>query len=796
MADSARIEDLRKRYHENPRRFFAPLANEYRKSGFLDRAMLLCEKHLAEQPDNMNGLVVYGQTLFEAGRQDEARDPFERALKLDPENLIALRQLGDIARIGGDVPAAKGWYDKVLEFDRRNDEVLELLEQMGVGASTEPTPAPRPSTNTPFISVAPTVSVSGGDAMDIGMVELDAPKAPVAGPGKTKVINAQRLANSDREQVSAAGAETLRMDAAPVAAPVATHAAPPPAARAPNRRASLLDVSFDFSEIAEASSAKPMPAAPVMGSEAAEYGFADIAPEPPTVPSAAVVAKAFVAESVELVAPAEVAEVVEVADAGLHGLELAEFSSEVSPLAGLEATEFVSEEVAPLADLEMPDDDLMDVSPLAGLDRPEYAPEDVAPLADLDALGFDLEPTAQMTAGLPMLTDTPAEPPMAIPPLTVGEVPSLADTLPIMSPWRDTPSQEPPLEPATNPRPRPRMTRADLASLPLLADYGLDDDEAVRRGTPLSTPAIPAPAAATSEPEPRASQKTPTFATETMATLYLQQGFRDKALDVYRQLVEQSPNDAALQARLAALEVGAPEMPEFDVPSAESAEPEPAPANAVLADMSFGDVGLVTPRPSSSRTPLATPTVATGPTAREFFAAFARRGLVAAAAVAAVSTAAAATEEPAAMAIEEPAAMVEEQAAVAGTGWPLDALFGAATEVRDLHAAEVLAGLATFVGPTGATGLDQLFAEPAAAPETAPATAPATALATTPATRRTVSRASQSLKFDQFFTPAATAPDAPVAPEPAVEPSKPTEPPSDGDDDLDQFQGWLQALKP
>lgn len=114
MADSARIEDLRKRYHENPRRFFAPLANEYRKSGFLDRAILLCEKHLADQAENMNGLVVYGQTLFEAGRTEEARDPFERALKVDPENLIALRQLGDIARLAGDVPTATGWYELSL----------------------------------------------------------------------------------------------------------------------------------------------------------------------------------------------------------------------------------------------------------------------------------------------------------------------------------------------------------------------------------------------------------------------------------------------------------------------------------------------------------------------------------------------------------------------------------------------------------------------------------------------------------------------------------------------------------
>ncbi len=646
MADSARIEDLRKRYHESPRRFFAPLANEYRKSGFLDRAILLCEKHLAEQPDNMNGLVVYGQTLFESGRQDEARAPFERALTLDPENLIALRQLGDIARLGGDVPTAKAWYDKVLEFDRRNDEVLELLEQMGVGEVKEPLSTPSPFATAPLISVASTVSVSGGEGLEIGLVDLDAPKAPVVAPQ-----------------------------------------APP--AKAPNRRASLLDVSFDFGEIVDPPAAAPVPSAPLLGAEAAEYGFAD-------------------------------------------------FSTEVSPLAGLEAAEFASEEVAPLADL----------------DTPEFVSEDVGALTGLESIAMAAEPTAQ-------------------------------------SPWRDSPSQEPPLEPATQPSVsrRPRMTRADLASLPLLADYGLDDDEVVRRGTPLATPAIqepmpapePAPAAGAREPEPRLSQKTPTFATETMATLYLQQGFRDKAMDVYRQLIEQSPHDAALKAKLAELELAVPDMPEFDAPTAELFEPEPAPANALLAEVSFANVGLTTPRPSSSRTPLATPVVASGPTAREFFAAFARRGLVAAVAVAAVSSAAPAAEVAASA--EESSAVAGEQPSSTGTGWPLDALFGAADEVRDLHAAEVLAGIATFTGPTGATGLDQLFAEPAA---------PSIA-------RRTVSRASQMLKFDQFFssTPASS-PEVPVEPEPVIELASVQEPPpaDPGDDDLDQFQGWLQALKP
>ncbi len=55
-----------------------------------------------------------------------------------------------------------------------------------------------------------------------------------------------------------------------------------------------------------------------------------------------------------------------------------------------------------------------------------------------------------------------------------------------------------------------------------------------------------------------AGDETPAvFVTETMAELYLQQGFREEALNVYRQLLAQNPNDAALRSRVEHLEGGA-----------------------------------------------------------------------------------------------------------------------------------------------------------------------------------------------------------------------------------------------
>jgi tetratricopeptide (TPR) repeat protein len=139
MSSTARFDELKKKFDENPRRYFAPLANEFRKSGDAEQAVMICEEFLPQQPGHMSGHIVYGQALFDLGRLDDARTVFETALTLDPENLIALRHLGDIARAHGDLESARHWYQRVLEADPRNEEVQALIASLD---STPGAPAP------------------------------------------------------------------------------------------------------------------------------------------------------------------------------------------------------------------------------------------------------------------------------------------------------------------------------------------------------------------------------------------------------------------------------------------------------------------------------------------------------------------------------------------------------------------------------------------------------------------------------------------------------------------------------
>src|SRR5215213_5416753 len=130
MPGSTRIDELRQKFHENPRRYFAPLANEYRKAGDPEQAIAICRAHLAQQPGHMSGHAVYGQALYDAQRPEEARVVFEKALSLDPDNTIVLRQLGDIARENGDNTEARHWYSRALDIDPADREAAAYVAEL------------------------------------------------------------------------------------------------------------------------------------------------------------------------------------------------------------------------------------------------------------------------------------------------------------------------------------------------------------------------------------------------------------------------------------------------------------------------------------------------------------------------------------------------------------------------------------------------------------------------------------------------------------------------------------------
>ena len=173
--DYDRLRELQAKFDENPRRYFAPLANEYRKGGNPKRAIEICRAHLAQMPGHMSGQVVYGQSLFEGGEYEEARKVFEGALLLDPENLIALRSLGDLSLQAGDTAQARSWYTRLLEADPKDAAVIALI---AVIDSSPPAAAAAPEAS-PESAAAPEASPASAAAPDA------ASATPVAEPETT-----------------------------------------------------------------------------------------------------------------------------------------------------------------------------------------------------------------------------------------------------------------------------------------------------------------------------------------------------------------------------------------------------------------------------------------------------------------------------------------------------------------------------------------------------------------------------------------------------------------------------------
>jgi len=81
------------------------------------RAVEICKEGLAEEPRLVSGRTIYARALYHAGQVESATDQFYRVLSLDPDNIVALKYLGDIKYAEGDEFSAIAQYGRVLELD-------------------------------------------------------------------------------------------------------------------------------------------------------------------------------------------------------------------------------------------------------------------------------------------------------------------------------------------------------------------------------------------------------------------------------------------------------------------------------------------------------------------------------------------------------------------------------------------------------------------------------------------------------------------------------------------------------
>jgi hypothetical protein len=140
------IEKLERRYAENPQGLtFAPLAEVHRKNGDVGRALDLLRAGLELHPNYIPASIVLGRCHWDAGDLAAAEAAFAHVLRLDDENVIALKSLADINERLERFGDAQRWLNRLLLVDRSNEEARQQLarvESAKQESDRRPTPPP------------------------------------------------------------------------------------------------------------------------------------------------------------------------------------------------------------------------------------------------------------------------------------------------------------------------------------------------------------------------------------------------------------------------------------------------------------------------------------------------------------------------------------------------------------------------------------------------------------------------------------------------------------------------------
>src|SRR5919112_171730 len=139
---TSEIDKLERRYAENPHGLtFAPLAEVHRKNGDIPRALELLRTGLELHPNYIPASIVLGRSHWDQGDLPAAEAAFSHVLRLDDENVIALKSLADINERLERLGDAQRWLNRLISVDRSNEEARQQLARIEA-AKQQPSSAP------------------------------------------------------------------------------------------------------------------------------------------------------------------------------------------------------------------------------------------------------------------------------------------------------------------------------------------------------------------------------------------------------------------------------------------------------------------------------------------------------------------------------------------------------------------------------------------------------------------------------------------------------------------------------
>ena len=131
MADSQRIEDLRRRVQKDPASIaFAQLAEECRRAGIFQESVDVCRAGLELHPGYLSARVTLGRALIELNDLDTALAELEHVLKSAPENLAAIRGLAEIHHRQGSLALALAQYRAALALAHNDPDLQRTVDEL------------------------------------------------------------------------------------------------------------------------------------------------------------------------------------------------------------------------------------------------------------------------------------------------------------------------------------------------------------------------------------------------------------------------------------------------------------------------------------------------------------------------------------------------------------------------------------------------------------------------------------------------------------------------------------------
>jgi tetratricopeptide (TPR) repeat protein len=190
VADTARIEDLRRRLDREPgSRVFAQLAEELRKAGQLPEAIRVARQGLLVHPGYPSARMTLGRALMDMRDLRGARAEFEAVLRGANDNILASRFLGECLEGLGDLGSALLQFRATLRLapgDRNLEAQIRALEQkLSPTASPAASPAPPPLSRPALLpreGAIPVLDVDGPMELESSFDKTMAWRPPATAP--------------------------------------------------------------------------------------------------------------------------------------------------------------------------------------------------------------------------------------------------------------------------------------------------------------------------------------------------------------------------------------------------------------------------------------------------------------------------------------------------------------------------------------------------------------------------------------------------------------------------------------